>query len=191
MKKHKMLTALGGILILLGLIGLSWGLQPVNGTQTMTIPSGDGYYVYWKVSGWMNGHLSGDFSVASGTVYFYVLDSAEFNEYGIDLTVSQSMASGNGASGTFSCDLPSPGTYYIVAHHGSGSASSAQDLTVNYKVSGIEMLFFFGGIVLLAVGAVIVVLAMRMKGKEVPEVGAAKPAPTDVTLFDNKPNPPG
>jgi len=190
LKKHKIVTAIGGILIALGLIGVLWGIQPTKGTETMTIPSGEGYYSYMKVSGWLNGHLSGDFTVTSGNVDFHILDGSQFKEYSYDLSHTGSLKSITDASGEFSVDLPSTGSYYITINHGSGYDTTSQEVTVNYKVTGLDLMFLIGGIVLLAVGAVLSLVGLRMRAKEPVAPGPAKPSPSDVTLFDNKPKPP-
>lgn len=191
MTKGKILSAVGGVLIALGLIGVLWGIQPTNGTQTMSIPSGGAYYGYMKVSGWLNGHLSGDFSVtSSGTVDFYVLDSSQYSEYSYDLTPSDHMVSMSGASGEFSVDMPSTGSYYITFDHGPGYESTVQTVEVNYKITGLDLMFLVGGIVLVAIGAVLSLLGMRMRARESAATTPAKPPPADVTLFDETPKPP-
>ena len=191
LKKHKIVSAIGGILIAIGLIGVLWGVQPSKGTETLTIPSGEGYYSYLKISGWLNGHLSGDFTVtSSGTMDFYVLDSSQYGEFSYDLQPSSNMKSIVGASGEFSVDLPSTGSYYMTFNHGSGYENTAQEVKVTFKVSGLDLMFLLGGIVLLAIGAVLSVLGLRMRTKEMAEAAPAKPAITDVTLFDDKSKPP-
>ncbi len=190
MKKSKIVTAVGGILIAFGLIGVVWGIQPAKGTETLTIPSGDGYFVYLKVSGWLNGHLSGDFSVTSaGTVDFYILDPSQYDEYSYDLQPSDDMESISSSTGEFSVDLPSSGSYYMAIDHGSGYESVIQTVEVNYEITGFEMIFLIGGIVLVAIGAVVSLLGLRMRTKESVDV-TAKPTLSDVTVFDEKPKPP-
>jgi hypothetical protein len=191
LRKYKIVTAIGGILIALGLIGVLWGIQPTSGTETLTIPTGEGYYSYMKVSGWWNGHLSGDFTLtSSGAVDFHVLDESQFEEFSNDFSHSGTLESITDTSGEFSVDLPSTGTYYLTINHGSGYDLTAQEVTINYKVTGLDLIFLIGGIVLLVIGAVLTLVGLRMKAKETVAPAPARPPPTDVTLFDNKPNPP-
>jgi hypothetical protein len=190
MKKSKIMTAVGGILIALGLIGVVWGIQPAKGTETLTIPSGDGYFGYLKISGWLNGHLSGDFSVTSdGIVNFYILDPSQYDEYSYDLQPSDNMKSISASTGEFSVDLPSSGSYYMAIDHGSGYESMTQTVEINFEVTGFDMIFLFGGIVLAAIGAVVSLLGLRVRAKETVDV-TAKPTISDVTVFDEKPKPP-
>src|SRR5439155_11165855 len=62
----------------------------------------------------------------------------------------------NGSFGSFSTDLPSSGTYYLVFAHGVGSEESAQDVRVSYRVAGIEPEFIGVGLGLIAPGIILV-----------------------------------
>jgi hypothetical protein len=189
---HKVLTAIGLVLMLIGLIGVAWSIQPASGSTTVTVPAGAGYYCYMKISGFVGGHLSGDFTVTpGGSVSFYVLDPTQYADYMQDLSPSGYMFTTTGSSGTFSADLPTSGTYYIAFHRGSGYEGSAQIVEVNYNVSGIELILLIGGAVLLAAGVVLTVIGLRMKSKaKAMEPAMAKLPATDVTLFQNKPKSP-
>jgi len=177
------------ILIVIGLIGLVWSFQPTRGTTTAELPAGEGYYNYVKVSMWLNGHIEGDFEVTSGggTVRLFVLDSTQYEDYRQDGIASDSMFTLTGASGAFSEDLPTTSTYYLVIDH--GTTTEAQTIDITYKVSGLDIKYLIGGVVLLVVGGVLAVVGLRMKAKAEaaklpPE---AKTQPTgEVVMFDKK-----
>jgi hypothetical protein len=177
------------ILIVIGLIGLAWSFQPTRGTTTAELPTGQGYYSYVKVSMWLNGHVEGNFEVASGggTVRFFVFDSTQYEDYSHDGVGSDSMFTLTGASGSFSEDFPTTSTYYLVVDHGSTTAAQTVDIT--YKVSGLDIKYLIGGAVLLAVGAVLAVIGLRMKAKAKAATPppAAQTQPTgEVVMFDKK-----
>ncbi len=176
------------ILIVVGLIGLAWSFQPSEGTTTGELPAGEGYYSYVKISMWLNGHVKGDFEVTSGsgTVHLYILDSAQYEDYRVD-GVSENMFSSIGSSGPFSADLPTMSTYYLVVDH--ASTTEAKTVRMTYKVSGLDVKFLVGGAVALAIGAVLAMVGMRMKAKEV--AAAPPPAPGvestgEVVMFGKK-----
>jgi len=177
------------ILIVIGLIGLAWSFQPTRGTTTAELPTGQGYYSYVKVSMWLNGHVEGNFEVTSGggTVRFFVFDSTQYEDYSLDGVASDSMFTSTGASGSFSGDLPTTSTYYLVVDH--GSTTAAQTVEITYKVSGLDIKYLIGGAVLLAVGAVLAVVGLRMKAKAKAATPppAAQTQPTgEVVMFDKK-----
>jgi len=176
------------ILVVIGFIGLVWSFQPTEGTTTAELPSGDGYYSGFEVSLWFNGHIDGDFEVVSGdgTVRLFVLDEAQYDDYSYDGVASDSLYAYTGSSGSFSVDLPTTSTYYVVVDH--GSVTTAQTVEIAYEVSGIDIIYLVGGVVLLAIGAVLVVVGIRMKARaKAAEPPSAKPVTNgEVVMFDRK-----
>lgn len=177
------------ILIVIGIIGLAWSFQPTKGTTTAELPTGQGYFGYVRVSMWLSGHVEGDFEVTSGggTVRFFIFDSVQYEDYGYDGIASDSMFAVTGSSGSFSEDLPTTSTYYLVVDH--GSTTAAQSVKITYKVSGLDFKYLIGGVVLLAIGAVLAVVGLRMKAKAKAATPppAAQTAPTgEVVMFDKK-----
>jgi hypothetical protein len=176
------------ILLVIGFIGLAWSFQPTEGSMTAELPSGDGYYSGFEVSLWLNGHIAGDFEVVSGdgTVRLFILDEAQYDDYSYDGVVSDSLYYYTGSSGSFSVDLPTTSTYYVVVDH--GSVTTAQTVDIAYEVSGIDIIYLVGGAVLLAIGVVLVIVGMRMKAKaKAAEPPSARPeASGEVVMFDRK-----
>lgn len=190
MNKQKIVAIVGYILIVAGVIGIAWSVQPSKETGNVTLPAGD-YYAGVKVSFWMFGHVSGDYEVISGggSVQLYVLNSEQYAEYSWDLMPSDSLDYDIGSSGSFSADMADTSTYYIVVNHVSGATANEQIVKISYKVSGLDLKYLLGGVAALAIGAVLAVMSMRMKAK----AKAMQPAPltpesqpTDVTMFDTK-----
>jgi len=185
----KPVRILAYILILVGIIGVAWSLQPTEGTTTGELPAGEGYYSYVKVSMWLNGHVEGSYEVTSGggTVNFFIFDAAQYADYSSGGIAAQSIFTSTGVSGSFSEDLPTTGAYYIVIDHGSTTAAQAVKLT--YKVSGLDLKYLIGGAVLLAIGVVLAVVGLRMKAKaEATKFSApVSQEPTgEVVMFDKK-----
>ena len=176
------------ILLVIGFIGLAWSFQPSEGTVTAELPSGDGYYSGFEVSLWFNGHIDGDFEVVSGdgTVRLFVLDEAQYEDYSYDGVVSDSLFYSVGYSGSFSVDLPTTSTYYIVVDH--GSVTTAQTVEIAYEVSGLDLIYLIGGSVLLAAGVALVIVGMRMKARaKAAEPPSAQPETGgQVVMFDRK-----
>ena len=190
MKKSKIVAIIAYILIIVGIVLIAWGLQPTRESDTVTIPAGDGYYWTWKISFWMNGHVSGDFEVVDGgPVQVFILTSDQFIEYSWDLAPSDSLFEVQGSSGTFSADLPDTSSYYLAVNHGIGYESIDQEVRITFKVTGLDLTFLIAGAIVLIIGVVSAVFSRRMKAKESSsEIAPMQPQsqPTDVTMFDSK-----
>ena len=192
MKSHKILAAIGYVVIVLGLGALVYEgfIASGSGESSMTIPAGEGYFASFqtKSSMWMNAHLDGTVEVqGAGTTDVFVLDSAQYEEYAYDLEPTTSLWSSHGSGGTFSVDLPGTGRYYIVANHGADSASVDQTVTLSYTISGINLLYVIVGAVMMAIGIALSVVSLRMKKKEKgPAIPLATASPAEVKMFDNK-----
>ena len=65
---------------------------------------------------------------------------------------SPSLYSAQGASGSFSADLPGSGTYYLVLAHGDGFQYWGQAVRVSYRVAGIQPELLGIGLPFVAVG---------------------------------------
>jgi hypothetical protein len=190
LNKHKVLAIVAYILIIVGFIGIAWSIQPSKSSGTVTIPAGAEHYSFTKISLWMYGHVSGNYTVVgTGTVEVFVLNSAQYAEYAWDLEPSDSLNMSLGATGSFSADLADTSTYYIAVNHGAGYDSMDQQVKLTYKVSGLDLMYLIGGVVVLVIGVVLAVVSMRMKAKAKAMEPAPLPPvsqPTDVTMFDTK-----
>lgn len=190
MKKSKIVAIIAYVLIVIGIFVTAGSLFPLEESETVTIPAGEGYYWTWEVSFWLNGHLSGDFEViGTGSVQVFVLTSDQYDEYAWDLVPSDSLDEVEGASGTFSADLPDTSSFYLAVNHDAGYDSVEQEVRMTFKVTGLDLTYLIIGVVILVVGAVLAVLSGRMKAKEkASEVAPLQPQsqPTDVTMFDTR-----
>ncbi len=185
----KPLRIIAYILIVIGIIGLAWSFQPTEGTTTAELPTGDGYYSYIEISMWLNGHVEGDFEVTDGggTVRFFIFDSAQYDDYSYDGIAADSLFELTSSSGSFSEDLPTTSTYYLVVDH--GSTTAAQTVEITYKISGLDLMYMIGGAVLLAIGVVLAIVGLRMKAKAqgaAPTPVTQTPQTGEVVMFDKK-----
>lgn len=181
MKVFQILLVLGGLLFIAG-IYVIYPAIPYTSNHTVSIPSGN-YFYQLGVSVTKGGHVSGTFSELSGnTVVLYVFNQAQYDAYR-NGPVSGSMFQTSGNSGSFSVNIQSPGTYYIVLEHGASSANQVQSVQVSYVVDGMNTLYLVSGIGLLAAGILLSVLGYSRKRKVVPPRTV-----TDVVMF-NQPKP--
>jgi hypothetical protein len=69
-----------------------------------------------------------------------------------------------------------------------GSTTTAKIVEISYEVSGLDLKYLIGGAVLLAVGAVLAIIGMRMKGKsKATETQPPQASPNgEVVMFDKK-----
>jgi hypothetical protein len=190
MRTRKILGIVAPILMSIGVLVTIWSFSPAEQSETGTILAGDGWILYYEVSGWMNGHLSGDFIVATGEgqVTAYIMDTDAYKGYILTATVADPMYEETGSSGSFSVDLPSSSTYYIVFAH--SDRITEQDVDVDIRVTGITLTMLVGGIILVVAGVALGVVAFAMKSKEQPAEQAQTVQTGEVTMFDDKPKVP-
>jgi hypothetical protein len=185
---HKVLTVVGILALPIGLIGVAWSILPGSGSDSVTLPAGQEYYGYLKIAGFEGGHLSGDFEVTPGDISLYVLDSDQFAEFRQSLSPSGCLFMIVGSSGSFSVDMPNSGTCYIAFNHGLDYRASQQTVRVNFNATGINIGLFVGGLIVLAVGAVLIFAGRRMKKKaRAMEPAPVNPPAADVVFFQNRP----
>ncbi|MDH4123882.1 MAG: hypothetical protein OEV21_07365 [Thermoplasmata archaeon] len=188
MNKIKILKTIGSILISIGIIGIIWGIQPEENATTHDIPAGAEWCCYAEISLVLNGHISGEFNTMdSGTVHFFVMSSDQFDRYLLGLSTSN-MYSYTGTGTTFSVDLPTASTYYLVFDHGTGYLNIIQHIDLTYKLTGLFLIFFIAGAVIITIGIIIILFAFRMKKKEeaLGETTDLRTENIDVITFDKK-----
>lgn len=188
MRKGKIVAAIGVVVLILGLYFAAFAVIPAEDTASVTIPSGDWYYVF-SYGGLIGGSIEADYTVADGTIRVFVFDSDQYAEY--EMTGSaDNLFTTSGDSGSFTFVMPDSGTYYIVLEHGSLSGILSQDVMFHTTINGVSITGVVIGIVLIVVGIAMAFLGSRMKAREV----AATPPPpqTGVTFFQGQQqNPPG
>jgi len=192
LKTHKILAVVGYLLIMFGIGAIVWQgfLSESTGTQSMTIPAGEGYYAafYTKSSMWMNAHFEGTVSVDTGQVDMYFLTEEQYAAYSYDLNPGTSLWQNGGTTqGKFSLDLPEMGRYYVTVDHSRTTQTIAQTVTLTYKISGINLLYVIIGAILLAIGGALSYLAVRMRKKDAGSLPAPVAEPVaEVKMFDSK-----
>lgn len=189
MNKGKIVTAVGAVIALIGLLILVYAILPAEDTMEFTIPSGE-YYYYTSYGGLIGGSIEMDFVVADGAVRVYVFDQDEYDSYS-STGLGDYVFTTSGDSGSFNYVLPDTGIYYFVFEHGSLSGSISQEVTVTTTVNGIALLGTILGVVLVVVGIAIALFGRRMTARELKNAPPSS-APTDVTFFQGQQqNPPG
>jgi len=163
MKKSNILSIIGWILLLVGIYFFQSAYYG-EGVESFTIPSGIDWYYRVEFYGRVNGGISGDFSVANGTINFYVMTEEQRKSYYDDgESLQYIFASQESKSGHFSTTTcPAFETWYIITDHGVGYESTPQKVTVGYKLSGFEtnnllisIIIFTLAIILLIVGKIL------------------------------------
>lgn len=188
MNKSKVLLVVGVVLALIGLAMTVYAIMPAEKTSTETIPAGAQYYVQWSVGGLMNGNVSLNFSVDTGTVNVYVFDKANYNNYHDGNAFVPIAYAPELPAGVFSLELPGSGQYYLVFDHGVNSQNIDQAVTVKVKVTGTSIMGLAIGVVLLVVGAILAIVGFIMRRKE--PAAQKTQGPTDVTMVGQKIPPP-
>jgi flagellar basal body-associated protein FliL len=183
MMMSKVLGVLATIFISVGIIVTIWAFQPSEQSEEKTIPFGEEWIIYYEFSGWINGHVSGDFVVApeNGIITVHIMDKEAYERYILMGILSDTLYSETGSSGSFSVDLPSTSKYYLVFEH--ADRVSEQTFDLDMRVTGIIMLFLVAGIATVVVGVFIAILSFRMKAKQQPVSQQQGTKSDDVTIF--------
>ncbi len=161
LKVPTVLLFVGGMLFLSGqgLFAASF-FQGADGAVA-TIPAGPTWAYVYEIKVLGAGRVFGQFAdPAGGLVDLFVFGKAQYEGFRLDGT-GPSLSSAQGASGSFSADLPGSGTYYLVLAHGDGSQYFGQAVRVSYRVAGIQPELLGIGLPFVAVGIVGVGLGLR------------------------------
>jgi hypothetical protein len=190
MKMFKILLVGGIIAIAISSYLLHGASISITDRQTITIPAGESYYYYIYTKSNIEGSISGDYSVVTGTIDFYVLNKAQYQAYHLYLETDQYFfGNKNSSYNYFDVSIPNFDTYYLVMNHGHGSETSDQTVTLHYHWSGTDLYYLIGGFITLIVGIILVVVGWIRKKKELLSI-----APTqqniDVQLFNEQQKPP-
>lgn len=160
------------------MILIVWSVQPVDEIADLALPPGNPVIAYARISLWMFGHLSGTFEVTGiHDVMFLVLDESRFHllsswdDYTWDHTTmevvdSLSMAFVTGRSGSFSVDLTSISSYYMVVIPRWGTGTSGLSVAIHYKVEGAFLPYLIVGPLALTSGIVLLIAALNHKNWE-------------------------
>lgn len=165
-KTPRVLLLVAGVLFLSGQALLTSSFfQGTQGTIA-TIPAGPTWFFPYHIKVLGSSRVSGQFAdPAGGVVNVYVFGESQYEWYAF-IGLGQGLFSTNGSSGTFSIDLPSSGTYYLVFAHGAGSEEARQEVRVSYRVAGIEPEFLGVGVPLIAIGIAGVALGLWWRDRQ-------------------------
>src|SRR5437899_12216189 len=167
LKVPTVLLFVGGMMFLSGQGLFAASFFQGAGGSVATFPAGSTWaYVYpIKVLG--AGRVFGDFAdPAGGLVDLFVFGAAQYESFRLDGT-SPSLYSAQGASGSFSADLPGSGTYYLVPAHGDGFQYWGQAVRGSYRVARIQPDPLGIGFPFVAVGRAAHAIGLRHRNREV------------------------
>lgn len=192
MKTSKILIMVGPILILIG-IGLIWGaVMPAEYTEDFTIPGNslsESYFYVFESTNIIGLRMEGEFEVEGllESVTMYVMTPDQYNAY-INSEGTEAELTVSGHSGSFDISLDTM-KGYLVFEHGLLWSLFAQDVTLTYTVHGTAVTFLVAGIIMMAVGVVLIVYGLRL-GKKEAATAPPTQATADVMMFDQQ-KPPG
>lgn len=165
MKGHDVLLAIGGILLVLGLVTVPSAVLSHTQPLTWTIAPGANNFGRFEFDTLTGGSLYGTFVVTSGgTVRVYVLDAANHAAFlaGQPFTA---LDTASGPSGSFSATLPSGGAYFVEFAHGAGYESVAESGTGTATVDAVSTTPLVYAIILVAVGACVLAAGLWWRSK--------------------------
>jgi len=164
MRGYIVLLAVGIVAGLIGVGVLAAGFTPQTHPLFFAISAGPNHYVRYQFSVVTGGSVSGTFAADSGTVNVWVMTDAQHTAFIATGTLTYLSAT-SGASGAFSADLPSGGTYFVETGHGSGYESTVQTGTEDVTINALPTSPFVTSIVIIAVGAVLLGVGLWWRTK--------------------------
>lgn len=165
-EKWKIVNAVGGILIVIG-IWFALGAAVLDSdSQTKTVDINPGYYYAIYTTSSMSGaSVSGSFSASPGAVDFFVYTNEQYEYFDTHGFSSDYIYSDSGNAGAFSVALPGTGTYYMVALNADPTSTVAQEYTITFVLKGLAWTPLIMGIMIIAAGAVLSIYGLKLKAK--------------------------
>lgn len=175
-RRGRIALVLGIILIIAGLIAAAYATLPTGTQGVAPIQPNDATYEYFtefEFGVLAGGTVQGNFSVLNGTpVSVFVFNDADYSAYvkGANVTnLTDLIAPLTAASGRLDFSVTGFNTYHVVFAHGPGYESAEQDVAVSLTATGIDPLYFLGGIVAAVIGVVLLLFGVRrMRSSGVP-----------------------
>src|SRR3989442_1489111 len=164
MRGYIVLLAVGIVAALIGVGVLAAGFSPQTHPLFFAISAGANRYVRYQFSVVTGGSVSGTFAADTGTVNVWVMTDAQHTAFISTGTLSYLSAT-SGASGAFSADLPSGGTYFVETGHGGGYESTTQTGTEEGTINALPTSPFVTSAVILAVGAILLGVGLWWRTK--------------------------
>src|SRR2546428_6467228 len=164
MRGYIVLLAVGIVAALIGIGVLAAGFSPQTHPLYFAISAAPDHDVRCQFSVVTGGGVSGTFVADSGTVNVWVMADAQHTAFIAPGTLTYLSAT-SGASGAFSADLPSGGTYFVETGHGGGYESTVQTGTEDVTINALPTSPFVTSIVIIAVGAVLLGVGLWWRTK--------------------------
>lgn len=102
--------------------------------------------------------------LGGGVVDVHVFPASQYRMYAF-IGLGYALFAAAESSGTFEIRIPTSGARYLVLDHGQGFEESIQDVRVAFRLVGMNPDLLLYGIAFTAVGAVLVLLDRRQKGR--------------------------
>lgn len=163
-RRGRILTIVGAILLVLGLLAAWYATWPSYAQATSTIPPDDTQYQYFSeydFSVLAGGTVQGTFTVLNGTpVTVFVFNDADYNSYVHGANVSGGYTN-TAVSGSIDLAVSGWSTYHVIFQHPPGYNGTYQAVSVDLSSTGIEPSFFLGGVAALAIGLLLIAFGVR------------------------------
>ncbi len=171
-----LVLAVFGLLFGAGLFSAS--VSQILNTE-FTVPAGASYCVAGSFDTVTGGSVTVAYNVSVGTVDQYVMTAVQKAAFASG-TGTGYLAATTGSRGTFSADLPSGGTYYVIACHGAGSENLAQAGLATITINAWSTAPFVAGLVGISAGVVFagIAFALRHRPSRASQLAATVPGPT-------------
>ncbi len=174
MKAHAVVFAIAAVLVLIGIGVIAGSASPRVSTTTFHLPASATYCTFFRFAVVAGGSVTGSFSASPGSVIQYVMTEAQNTAF-VAGTGATYVAADTGASGTFTADLPSGGTYYVLSCHDLGYESVDQTGSHTMTVNGLSPDPFWAGIATLVLAIALAGVGMWLRSR--PPRPMAPPSP--------------
>ncbi len=179
------------LLLVFGAGFLGSSLAPNVISRAFSLPAGsvyaDIFFTYVNAA-----RVSLTYTVTTGgRVDVYLLTDAQFATYRSGGGIA-ALDSSDSGGGTLTYDVPSGGTYHFLFLHAAGFESVGEDLSTTVLLDGVPAVPFYLGQALMAVGAVLLVVWVRMfrVGRPLPRSPREAALRRGVTYFRDPKAPP-
>jgi hypothetical protein len=190
MKAFQILVAIGGILLFVGIGLVIYAVSPGSISETATIPSGSDWYVFYEFNLLAGGRIQATITErAGGVVDVYVYTRSQYASYQTG-SYPANLFQTSGTTSSVDVTLPETGTYFLVVEHGTGYEGASQEVQVTATINGVDPGFLVGGIVVVALGAILTAVGVAKRRKAMGAAPPMAPPPSDVVMYE-QPKPPG
>jgi len=176
---YRILLGVGAFLVVAGLVATAWTFVPYEGTKTRIIPIepdfgyppnpaiGVGLWTVMKISMWFQGEFSGTYVApddSQDNLGLHMIGQSAYDRYKETGSLGEELFSLHNNDTVSHVRLPTSGNYYIVLENNVPMHSEV-NVTIHYRVSGVNLEFFAPGVALLLVACPVLFYASRWKKK--------------------------